>query len=133
MDWNLILAELAFRTSRSSGAGGQHVNKTETKVELLFDVMASSGLNEAEKLLVLEKLSARINDEGILGVRSQKERSQLANKEHTVERLFTILTKALTPTIRRIKTKPSAGSVEERLQEKKKMAEKKEWRKKPKI
>ncbi len=131
MDWNLILAEITFRTSRSSGAGGQHVNKTETKVELLFDVNASSGLDDAEKKLIFEKIAARISDAGILGVTSQKERSQLANKEHTIERLHALLTKALTPSIKRIRTKPSAGSVEERLQEKKKLAEKKELRRKP--
>lgn len=132
MDWNLIIAELSFRTSRSSGAGGQHVNKTETKVECLFDVMSSAGLNDAEKGIVIEKLAARINDGGILAVTSQKERSQLSNKEHTIDRLHSLLTKALTPTIKRVKTKPSPGSVEERLQEKKRVSEKKELRRKPK-
>lgn len=132
MDWNVILAELTFRTSRSSGAGGQHVNKTETKVECLFDVMSSAGLNDAEKGIVFEKLAARISDGGILAVTSQKERSQLSNKEHTIERLHGLLTKALTPTIKRVKTKPSPGSVEERLQEKKRVSEKKELRRRPK-
>lgn len=132
MDWNLILSELSFRTSRSSGAGGQHVNKTETKVECLFDVMASCGLNEVEKGLIFEKLAPRINDEGILAITSQKERSQLSNKEHTIDRLQALLAKALAPTIKRVKTKPTAGSVEERLQEKKKLSEKKELRRRPK-
>ena len=132
MDWNLILSELSFRTSRSSGAGGQHVNKTETKVECLFDVMASSGLNEVEKGIIFEKLAPRINDEGILAITSQKARSQLSNKEHTIDRLQALLAKALAPTIKRVKTKPTAGSVEERLQEKKKLSEKKELRRRPK-
>ncbi len=131
MDWEIILSELAFRTSRSSGAGGQHVNKTETKVDVLFDVGSSAGLTEAEKGLVNEKLTARINDEGILSVTSQKERSQLANKGHAEERLKQLIERAIVPKARRIRTKPSKQSVEERLQEKKAQSEKKALRKKP--
>lgn len=131
MDWEIILSELAFRTSRSSGAGGQHVNKTETKVDVLFDVGSSAGLTEAEKGLVNEKLTARINDEGILSVTSQKERSQLANKGHAVERLKQLIERAIVPKARRIRTKPSKQSIEERLQEKKAQSEKKALRKKP--
>lgn len=131
MDWESILSELTFRTSRSSGAGGQHVNKTETKVDVLFDVGASAGLNEAEKRLVFEKLTARINDEGILSVTSQKERSQLANKGHAVERLKQLIERAIVPKAKRIRTRPSKQSVEERLQEKKAQSEKKALRKKP--
>ncbi|MGB3081173.1 MAG: alternative ribosome rescue aminoacyl-tRNA hydrolase ArfB [Saprospiraceae bacterium] len=131
MDWEKLRAELEFRTSRSSGAGGQHVNKTETKVEALLDVKASAGLNEDEKKLVFEKAINRINDEGILSVTSQKSRSQLDNKENAIEKLQQILLKALTPVTKRIRTKPSKSSVEERLEEKKIQAEKKEGRKKP--
>ncbi len=131
MVWETVKGELNFRTSRSSGAGGQHVNKTETKVEVLFDVNASAGLNEDEKKLVFEKTINRINDEGILSVTSQKSRSQLDNKENAIEKLQQILLKALTPVTKRIRTKPSKSSVEERLEEKKLQAEKKEARKKP--
>jgi ribosome-associated protein len=131
LDWETILSELTFRTSRSSGAGGQHVNKTETKVEVLFDVRPSAGLTEAEKMLVMEKLAARINDEGILSVTSQKERSQFANKGHALDRLRQLLEKAIIPKVKRIRTKPSKQSVEERLQEKKAQSEKKSLRKKP--
>lgn len=131
MDWEIILSEITFRTSRSSGAGGQHVNKTETKVEALFDVRSSEGLTEAEKGLVFEKLTARINDEGILSVTSQKERSQFANKGHAVERLKQLIERAIVPKAKRIRTKPSKQSVEERLQEKKVQSEKKALRKKP--
>ncbi|MBK9981134.1 MAG: aminoacyl-tRNA hydrolase [Saprospiraceae bacterium] len=131
MDWEKLRAELEFRTSRSSGAGGQHVNKTETKVEALLDVKASPGLNEDEKKLVFEKAINRINDEGILSITSQKSRSQLDNKENAIEKLQQILLKALTPVTKRIRTKPSKSSVEERLEEKKIQAEKKEGRKKP--
>ena len=133
MDWNRILKELTYRTSRSSGAGGQHVNKTETKVEVLFDLMASAGLNEEEKLLINSKLANRINEEGILSITSQKSRSQLDNKENAIEKLNHLLVKALTPVAKRIRTKPDKGAIEERLAEKKIQAEKKIARKKPNL
>jgi len=131
MNWNIILKEISFRTSRSSGAGGQHVNKTETKVELLFDVMSSAGLSDEEKELVKNKLVSRISDEGLLAISSQKSRSQLDNKDNTVEKLNHLLVKALTPVAKRIRTKPNKGAIEERLAEKKIQAEKKLARKKP--
>jgi len=131
MNWERILAELDFRTSRSSGAGGQHVNKTETKVEVLFDMNASDGLNQEEKELIIEKLANRINDEGTLSVTSQKSRSQLDNKENAIDKLNQLLVKALKPVIKRIRTKPSKSSIEERLAEKKILSEKKSTRKKP--
>ncbi len=133
MDWERIFNELKFRTSRSSGAGGQHVNKTETKVEVLFDVNVSEGLNQKEKELVFEKLANRINDEGILSVASQKSRSQLDNKENTTDKLNQLLVKALTPVAKRIRTLPSKISIEERLAEKKIQSEKKAARKKPDV
>ena len=131
MDWNSILEEITFRTSRSSGAGGQHVNKTETKVEVLFDVMASAGLSDEEKELVKVKLANRSNEEGILSVNSQKSRSQLDNKDNAIEKLNHLLVKALTPVTKRIRTKPNKAAIEERLTEKKMQAEKKIARKKP--
>ncbi|MFI5132412.1 MAG: alternative ribosome rescue aminoacyl-tRNA hydrolase ArfB [Chitinophagales bacterium] len=131
MDWEKIVSELNYRTSRSSGAGGQHVNKTETKVEVLFEVQGSNGLSQEEKDLVFDKLVNRINDEGILTVMSQKSRSQLDNKENAINRLEQLLIKAITPVAKRIRTKPSKSSIEERLAEKKLRAEKKEARKKP--
>lgn len=131
MDWNIILSELSFRTSRSSGAGGQHVNKTETKVEVLFNVIASEGVNQEEKEIILQKLANRINEDGILSITSQKSRSQLDNKENSVSKLNILLIKALTPVAKRIRTKPSLLSIEERLTEKKRNAEKKITRRKP--
>lgn len=131
MDWEKILTELEFRTSRSSGAGGQHVNKTETKVEVLFDIKSSAGLTEEEKETLFQKLATSINDEGIIGISSQKSRSQFSNKENAIEKLKLRLEKALIPKVKRIRTKPSKASVEERLAEKKRRAEKKEARKKP--
>ncbi len=133
MDWEKIVSELDYRTSRSSGAGGQHVNKTETKVELLWNVSGSTGLTDDEKAIIVTKLIAIINDEGILRISSQKHRSQLSNKENVIEKLKARLIKALTPVVKRIRSKPSRASVEERLAEKKLRAEKKEARRKPEV
>jgi len=131
LDWNAIFNEVSFRTSRSSGAGGQHVNKTESRVEVRFEVSKSSGLTDEEKGLVAEQLKARISDEGILSVTSQKDRSQFANKELALDRLRALLEKALVPKVKRHKTKPTKKSVEDRLQDKKLLSEKKVSRKKP--
>ena len=131
MNWNQIVNELSFRTSRSSGAGGQHVNKTETKVEVLFDVDVSGGLNDEQKAIIKSKLASRINDDGILIMNSQKSRSQFSNKEDVIERLRIQLEKALIPKVKRKRTKPSREAIEERLTKKKMNAEKKENRRKP--
>jgi len=131
MNWTTILNELTFRTSRSSGAGGQHVNKTETKVEVLFDIDASAGLSDEEKQIIQSRLASRINDEGVLQLTSQKSRSQLSNKEDGIERLQALVEKALIPKVKRKRTKPSKESIEDRLNAKKQNAEKKLSRKKP--
>ena len=133
MDWEKLLTELDFRTSRSSGAGGQHVNKTETKVEVLFHVNNSQALNAEEKEIILQKLAASINVEGILAVNSQKSRSQFSNKENALEKLKLKLEKALIPKAKRVRTKPTKGAIEERLAEKKMRSEIKEARKKPNV
>lgn len=133
MNWEIIEKELEFRTSRSSGAGGQHVNKTETRVEVLFDIMASKGVNEEEREIILQRLATSINDAGVISVTSQKSRSQFSNKEDAINKLKLKLEKALIPKKKRLRTKPSKSSIEERLVEKKIRAEKKEGRKKPKI
>ena len=133
MDWEKIVSELDYRTSRSSGAGGQHVNKTETKVELLWNVAASHGLTDEEKEIISSKLIAIISDEGLLRISSQKHRSQLSNKEDVVEKLYARLTKALTPVAKRKRSRPTRASIEERLAEKKIQAEKKEARRKPEL
>jgi ribosome-associated protein len=133
MDWQVIENELLFRTSRSSGAGGQHVNKTETKVTVMFHVAQSAGLEPEEKLLIGEKLQSSITEDGYLMLSSQQSRSQLSNKEDAIRRLKARLEKALIPKTRRKATRPSKASIEERLAEKKIRAEKKEMRKKPKL
>ena len=117
--------ELLFQASRSGGAGGQNVNKVNTKVELRFQVESSELLTEEEKALVQEKLASRINSEGYLQVVCQTERSQLQNKELCVQRFYELLRQALTRQKKRKATKPTRASVRRRLEGKKKQADKK--------
>lgn len=98
------MPEFQFKTSRSGGAGGQHVNKTETKVELIFDVNASITLNEAEKARILDKLAGNINEEGQLRLNSSESRSQLSNKENVIEKFYALLENALKKEKKRIPT-----------------------------
>jgi ribosome-associated protein len=118
-------AELVYKASRSSGAGGQNVNKVSTKVELSFDVLNSSILSEEEKLLLMEKSSSKINGEGILKLTSQTERTQLGNKEVVTEKFYKLLQKTFTKKKKRIPTKVSKATKEKRLEEKKILSKKK--------
>ncbi len=111
--------EFVFSASRSSGAGGQNVNKVNTKVELRFSINASQLLNPLEKDTVYTKLKNKINQDGDLIITSQTERTQLGNKEKTIEKFYTILAKALTINKKRKATKPSLSSNEKRLKQKK--------------
>lgn len=124
-------SELHFSASRSSGPGGQNVNKVNTKVELRFHIASSTLLSDEEKALLLEKLAKKINTEGELIIVSQTERSQIKNKEKVIEKFYALLTRALTPRKKRKPTQPSQASKEERLEEKRKQAEKKDRRKNP--
>lgn len=126
-----LIPELVFCTSRSSGPGGQNVNKVNTKVELRFDIPNSGVLSEEEKSIILVKLKSRINNDGILIITSQEERSQLKNKENTIEKFYALIIKALTPVKPRRRTRPTAASKLKRLTEKKKRGEKKSLRKPP--
>ncbi|MFP4556381.1 MAG: alternative ribosome rescue aminoacyl-tRNA hydrolase ArfB [Bacteroidales bacterium] len=125
--------EFVFNTSRSSGAGGQNVNKVSTKVELRFSVPNSTLLTDREKEIVLEKLSNKITSEGILIIVSQAERSQYGNKQKCIEKFYKLLTKALTPKKKRKPTKPTKASEKKRLESKKIQSEKKYQRKKPSV
>ena len=124
-------SELRFTASRSSGPGGQNVNKVNTRVELRFSIDSSSLLTEEEKAELTEKLANKINSEGELILVSQTERSQLKNRERVTEKFYEILLRALTPRKKRLPTKPSKASKEERLEAKRQQAEKKERRKSP--
>ena len=122
--------EFSFRMSRSSGKGGQHVNKVSTKVELLFDVLNSELLSSDEKKLILKNLGAIISQEGILQISSQASRSQLRNKEDAIEKFYQKIEKAITKVKPRKKTRKPKSVDEKRLKAKKIQSEKKASRKK---
>lgn len=124
-----LLPEITFTTSRSSGPGGQHVNKVESRVTLRFDVVNSQLLSDRQKMIIQKKLSGRITKIGELVMHSQAGRSQADNKKRLLERLDKLLQKALTPMKKRKKTRPSKGAVEKRLKTKRENKEKKERRK----
>lgn len=126
-----LLNEVSWKAVRSSGPGGQHVNKTASKVVVQFDVPNSSALNEEEKQLILEKLSSRLTSQGILILEGSATRSQHKNKELTLERLKEVILQSLKKEKPRKKTKPSKASKLKRLREKKIRAEKKQNRQNP--
>jgi ribosome-associated protein len=115
-------SEIELRTSRSSGPGGQHAQKSETRVEALFDVEASSALSESQKRRVIAKAGP------VLRAIAQDERSQLRNKELATERVIESLREALRVPRRRVPTKPSAASRERRLEQKKRRSQVKRLR-----
>ncbi len=121
--------EFTFTSSRSSGPGGQNVNKLNTKVTLSFDVMSSNLLNDKEKELIMTKLANKINAQGILKISSQSERTQLANKERCIEKFYRQIKKSLKLKKKRKKTKPSQASIQKRLDDKKNQSDKKKSRK----
>jgi ribosome-associated protein len=128
MNPQLLHRELRFRTSRSSGAGGQHVNKVETRVELLFDVEGSQVLTDEQREIIKKRLSSYINKEGVLIVASQASRSQQSNKERTIEKFDELIAKAFQPRKKRKATRPPHAAKEQRLRQKKMRAEKKALR-----
>jgi len=123
------LSELLFRTSRSSGPGGQNVNKLETRVELVFDVAGSPSLTDDQKNILFTHLASRIDARGILHISSQKSRSQWENKQLVIEKLVSLLHGALKVRRKRVKTSPTHSSKERRVQSKKKHGQKKTMRK----
>ena len=127
---SIPLAELSFRYSRSSGPGGQHAQKSSTRVELLFDVRSSPSLTEKQRARILERLAGYIDTAGVLHLASQTERSQLRNKEEVVDRFQTLLGDALKRRKRRKPTKPTAKSKERRLKKKKQQSQTKKLRRK---
>jgi len=113
--------ELSFATSRSSGPGGQNVNKVNTKVELRFNINDSPSLSVHEKELILKALKNRINNSGELLIISQSERTQPGNRKKAEEIFFKLLAKALTVKPARKATKPTKASKAKRIEEKKRI------------
>lgn len=124
-----IIKELVFRTSRSGGKGGQHVNKVSSKVELNFNVPKSVFLSDAQKNLILEKLSGRLSSEGVLQIVTEEERSQFRNKERSIEKLLLILEDAMYRPVLRKPSRPKGSAIEARLRAKRLNAIKKISRK----
>jgi ribosome-associated protein len=120
--------ELEYRASRAGGAGGQHVNTSSTRIELLWNVLSSQALDEAARARVAEKLASRLDGQGTLRVVSSARRSQIQNREAAEARLAELVRGALAVPRRRKATKPTRASKEARLGEKKKRGETKRQR-----
>lgn len=129
MNKELIKTELQYKAVRSSGAGGQNLNKVATKIQIQFSVENSNGLTTDEKITLTEKLSNRITKDGVIMVECDETRSQLKNKELCIQRLFLLLENGLKKDKKRIATKIPKAVIKKRLNDKKLNSEKKENRK----
>lgn len=123
-----LVEECQFTAVRSSGSGGQNVNKVASKVTLSFDVNTSEILTETEKQRIFEKLANRINKNGVLQVSSDSERTQWLNKKAVTLKFILLIRQALKTERKRIATKPSFQSVQKRLDDKKRQSGKKRLR-----
>jgi ribosome-associated protein len=133
METEKIIAELNFKAVRSSGAGGQNVNKVSSKVVLTFDLNASQALNEQEKAFLAIKLATKLTSENLLILNCDEDRSQLKNKSIVTKRFLEVIEKALIVPKKRKATKIPKAVVEKRLKDKSSISEIKENRKKPKL
>ncbi len=133
MDSEKLLKEISFKAVRSSGPGGQHVNKTSSKAVISFTITDSQIFSPSEKQRLLEKLKSRISQDGSLTITCSESRSQHRNKALAIARLFSLLEKSLRVAKSRKKSRPSRNAVEKRLVSKKKHALKKANRKPPPV
>ncbi|MCP2026994.1 ribosome-associated protein [Flavobacterium sp. HSC-32F16] len=133
MDNEKIISELNFKAVRSSGAGGQNVNKVSSKVVLSFDLEASHVLSNDEKTLLRENLSARLTSENILILNCDEDRSQLKNKEIVIKRFLEIIKKGLfVPKVRKA-TRIPKSVIKKRIKDKKNISDLKQSRKRPNL
>ena len=133
MNAETLINEFIFKAIRSSSPGGQHVNKTSSKIVVSFHIDNSNGLEDDEKERLLEKLSSKISTDGFLKLSCSDTRSQHQNKVIVIDKIIKLLQLNLKKKTPRKKTKPSKSSIEKRLQTKKKNTFKKLNRKPPKI
>jgi ribosome-associated protein len=131
MNKEKIINELKFKAVRSSGAGGQNVNKVSSKVVLTYDLNASQALSEEEKELLSEKLKSKLTLENVLIINCDEDRSQLKNKEIVIKRFIDLITKSLVVPKKRKPTKIPRSVIEKRLKNKSVMATIKQNRRKP--
>lgn len=129
MNFDVIKREITYKAVRSSGAGGQHVNKVSTKIMIIFAMRKSQGLSELEKNLLADKLSNKISTEGEIVISSSESRSQLKNKEAAVNKLYNMLQLALKVKQKRVATKIPKGVIKKRIEDKKLLSFKKNMRK----
>lgn len=128
IDFNKILKELKFNTSRSGGKGGQNVNKVETKVELVYNIHSSLVIDDETKNILLKKLKNKTDSDGNIRITSQTERTQLGNRKKVIEKFVKLLDGSLKKEKIRIKTVKSLSVKEKILENKKKVSEKKKQR-----
>jgi ribosome-associated protein len=128
---SMLFNELDFTASRSSGPGGQNVNKVNSKISARFNVVQSQILTEEEKATILKNLSGHLTKDGILMISSQDKRSQLENKQVVIQKLERMIARAFEKKKVRKATKASKSAIQKRISSKKLHAEKKKWRQKP--
>lgn len=129
----LLLNEVTFKAIRSSGSGGQHVNKVSSKIELSFDIVNSEAFTDTAKQRMVNKLKNRLTKQGVLILQCDESRSQHKNKELIIKRFFSIIEAALKTPKKRIRTKVPKAVIKKRLKDKRNLSEKKASRKKPDV
>ncbi|MGB1268140.1 MAG: alternative ribosome rescue aminoacyl-tRNA hydrolase ArfB [Flavobacteriaceae bacterium] len=133
MNFDIIIQECTFKAVRSSGAGGQHVNKVSSKIEITFPLLTSAGLSDQEKNILLQKIKSKLTKDGALLLQCSESRSQHKNKDLAIKRLYTLLKTGLVIPKKRLETKVPKSVIRKRLKNKQYNSEKKNNRRKPPI